>query len=33
MNAPCFFCARTDITPDDQCPWGCALWNPPEEDQ
>lgn len=26
---PCFFCGRTDIAPDEECPWGCLLRHGP----
>jgi hypothetical protein len=26
-RVPCPFCWRTDISPDDECPWGCVLRN------
>jgi hypothetical protein len=28
VQYPCMFCGRTDVVPDAQCPWGCALRNP-----
>jgi hypothetical protein len=26
---PCFFCGRTDIASDEQCPWGCVTRHGP----
>jgi hypothetical protein len=27
--SPCIFCSRTDMAPDEDCPWGCAVRHGP----